>query len=139
MTKYAHTSTAGGRRRSASRWMSSSTRDRAPPGHRSQGGAQPSPRQHRRVNSSRQFAKLLEGHAELALRGFDDPRYRSRVVPSGRPRLFEAQADGDELLLGAVMDVAFDLLPSRIGGRGDALTWTSGVFGVGALDRLAPG
>ena len=90
------------------------------------------------MNAARQFAKFLDRDAELAPRGFDDHRYRSRVVPSGRPCLFEAQADGNELLLGSVMDVAFDLLASRIGRCSDAQTGSSGVFRVSTLDRLAP-
>ena len=119
--------------------MSSSRGDRASSGQGSQRRTQPPPDEHRRVDSPSQLAKFLECHAELAPREFDHGGDGLRVVPRGRPSLFETHADGDELLLGSIVDVAFDLFPSRVGGCGDALRGSSSVFSVGALDCLASG
>src|SRR5215470_5873815 len=92
---------------------------RRPARERPQGGDEPSFRQLRGMDSMGQALEFCDGFAQVGVCGLEEPR---GLIGRGREQaagVFQSHSDGDELLLRAVVEVAFDPPASLVCRLGD--------------------
>jgi len=85
-----------------------------------QGGGETALGQLCRMDSVGQALQLCDCLAKVGVRGSEQSRRVGRRGADQAPGAFQSHRDGDELLLGAVVQVAFDRPARVIGGFGDA-------------------
>ena len=77
--------------------------------------------EHRRVDAARELAQLPERLGELVAGGRDQRLGRRRVAADVGLDQPELQGEGDQPLLGAVVQVALEPPPLGVAGRDDPL------------------
>ncbi|HYZ53482.1 MAG TPA: hypothetical protein VE733_08280 [Streptosporangiaceae bacterium] len=94
-------------------------RDRGAAGQRLQRRAQPALGQDRWMETAGDLAQLLQRAGHLGDRAVQLPRQLTGPGGCGRLRLAQLQGQGDQALLGAVVQITLDAAPGGIGGGHD--------------------
>ena len=94
-------------------------RQRHPLRQRLQRRPEPAIGEHRRMDPARELAQLADRLVEVLRRAVEQLPGRLRIVVHARARQPQAQRERDEPLLRAVVQVALDLAPRRVGALDD--------------------
>ena len=112
-------------------------RDRRSRRERLDRGRQAALGQHRGMDAAGELAQLRRRLRELLAEALEERSGRLGLALEPRPRHAHVEREGHQPLLGAVVEVALDLPPRRVGGLDDAGARGAQLVGAGRL-HLAP-